>query len=205
MWLTGRLAPDFKTIADFRRNNGVAIRNVCRRFVELCRGLKLLSSDMVAIDGSRFKAANSRDKNYTAGKIDKRRQQIEESVQRYVDAIETADRISPTGFDVKTVRLYEKIVSLRREMRELAQVDGESTIQSPWLLHERLLSGGSEKRASSIFSCPGIRHAVVQILLDPCAVQPIRLTPCTTSSRRARHGARPSTCRSWALVLITRR
>lgn len=71
MWLTGRLAPDFKTIADFHRDSGAAIRNVCRRFVELCRGLKLLSSDMVAIDGSKFKASNSRDRNYTASKIDK--------------------------------------------------------------------------------------------------------------------------------------
>ncbi|CAB3810568.1 IS1182 family transposase ISBusp4 [Paraburkholderia ultramafica] len=122
MWLTGRLAPDFKTIADFRRDNGPAIRNVCRRFVELCRGLKLLSSDMVAIDGSKFKAVNSRDRNYTAGKIDKRQQQIEESVQRYLDMIETADRISPTGFDVKTVRLYEKIAILRQRMRELEQI-----------------------------------------------------------------------------------
>jgi transposase len=122
MWLTGRLAPDFKTIADFRRDNGAAIRNVCRRFVELCRGLKLLSSDIVAIDGSKFKAVNSRDKNYTAGKIDKRRQQIEESIQRYLDAIETADRTNPTGSDVKAVRLYEKIARLREEMRELARV-----------------------------------------------------------------------------------
>jgi transposase len=122
MWLTGRLAPDFKTIADFRRDNGAAIRNVCRRFVELCRGLKLLSSDMVAIDGSKLKAVNSRDRNYTAGKIDKRRQQIEESVQRYLDMIETSDRTSPTGFDVKTVRLYEKIARLKQQMRELAQL-----------------------------------------------------------------------------------
>lgn len=122
MWLTGRLAPDFKTIADFRRDNGSAIRNVCRRFIELCRGLKLLSSDVVAIDGSKFKAVNSRDKNYTAGKIDKRRQQIEESIQRYLDAIETADRTNPTGSDVKAVRLYEKIARLRQEMRELARV-----------------------------------------------------------------------------------
>ncbi|AXF18764.1 IS1182 family transposase [Paraburkholderia caledonica] len=122
MWLTGRLAPDFKTIADFRRDNGTAIRNVCRRFVELCRGLKLLSSDMVAIDGSKFKAVNSRDRNYTAGKIDKRQQQIEESVQRYLDAIDSADRTSPTGFDVKTVRLYEKIALLRQQMRELKQI-----------------------------------------------------------------------------------
>jgi transposase len=122
MWLTGRLAPDFKTIADFRRDNGPAIRNVCRRFVELCRGLKLLSSDMVAIDGSKFKAVNSRDRNYTAGKIDKRQQQIEESVQRYLDMIETAGRTSPTGFDVKTVRLCEKIALLRQRMRELEQI-----------------------------------------------------------------------------------
>jgi transposase len=122
MWLTGRLAPDFKTIADFRRGNGAAIRNVCRRFIELCRGRKLLSGDMVAIDGSKFKAVNSRDRTYTAGKIDKRQQQIEESVQRYLDLIETADRTSPTGFDVTTVRLYEKIALLRQRMRELEQI-----------------------------------------------------------------------------------
>jgi transposase len=79
VWLTGRLAPDFKTIADFRRDNGPAIRNVCRRFVDLCRALKLLSSDMVAVDGNKFKSVNSRDRNYTGGKIDKRRQQIEET------------------------------------------------------------------------------------------------------------------------------
>ena len=139
MWLTGRLAPDFKTIADFRRDNGAAIRNVCRRFVELCRGLKLLSSDMVAIDGSKFKAVNSRDRNYTAGKIDKRQQQIEESVQRYLDMIETADRTSPIGFDVKTVRLYEKIALLRQRMRELEQIkrqlkkqpDGQLSLTDP--------------------------------------------------------------------------
>ncbi|SAL06635.1 transposase IS4 family protein [Caballeronia calidae] len=122
MWLTGRLAPDFKSIADFRRDNGPAIRNVCRRFVELCRGLKLLSGDTVAIDGSKFKAVNSRDRNYTEGKIDKRQQQIEESVQRYLDAIESADRTSPTGFDVKTVRLHEKIARLCQQMRELEQI-----------------------------------------------------------------------------------
>lgn len=74
MWLTGRLAPDFKTIADFRRDNGGGIRNACRRFVALCRDLKLFSQALVAIDGSKFKAVNARDKNFTAGKIDKRQQ-----------------------------------------------------------------------------------------------------------------------------------
>src|SRR5476651_711868 len=83
MWLTGRLAPDFKTIADFRRDNGVGIRNVCRRFVLLCRELKLFSQALVAIDGSKFKAVNTRDRNFTEGKVDKRQQPIEESNQRY--------------------------------------------------------------------------------------------------------------------------
>ena len=94
MWLTGRLAPDFKTIADFRHDNGKGIRNVCRRFVMLCRDLKLFSQALVAIDGSKFKAVNSRDRSFTAGKIDKRQEQIEESIQRYLNALETADRRS---------------------------------------------------------------------------------------------------------------
>lgn len=95
MWLTGRLAPDFKTIADFRRSNGAGIRNVCRRFIVLCRQLKLFSQGVVAIDGSKFKAVNSRDRNFSPGKIDARKEQIEQSIQRYLDALETADRTQP--------------------------------------------------------------------------------------------------------------
>ena len=95
MWLTGRLCPDFKTIADFRRDNGVGIRNVCRRFVLLCRDLKLFSQAIVAVDSSKFKAVNSRDRNFTPGKVDRRQEQIEESIQRYLDALETADRTQP--------------------------------------------------------------------------------------------------------------
>jgi transposase len=95
MWLTGRLAPDFKTIADFRRDNGAAIRNVCRRFVMLCRELKLFTEGAVAIDSSKFKAVNSRDRNFTPAKIDKRKQQIEESIERYLAALDTADRTLP--------------------------------------------------------------------------------------------------------------
>ena len=95
MWLTGRLAPDFKTIADFRRDNGTGIRNVCRRFVLLCRDLKLFSQAVVAIDSSKFKAVNSRDRNFTPSKIDRRQQQIEESIQRYLDALERPTVPSP--------------------------------------------------------------------------------------------------------------
>ncbi|XHO05522.1 hypothetical protein ACEQUB_02425 [Ralstonia syzygii] len=139
MWLTGRLAPDFKTIADFRRDNGTGIRNVCRRFVVLCRDLKLFSQALVAIDGSKFKAVNTRDRNFTAGKVDKRQQQIEESIQRYLNALETADRTQPAELEAKTTRLRDKIVQLREQMRSLDQVreqlktqpDGQLSMTDP--------------------------------------------------------------------------
>lgn len=92
MWLTGQLAPDFKTIADFRKDNAQGIRNACRHFVMLCRELKLLTQAVVAIDGSKFKAVNNRERNYTPGKIERREREIDESIQRYLDALETLDR-----------------------------------------------------------------------------------------------------------------
>src|SRR6202047_2916825 len=84
MWLLGRLAPDHKTIADFRTDNGLALRRVCARFVELCREMGLLATVSVAIDGSKFKAVNNRDKNFTRAKVERRRAQLEESVARYL-------------------------------------------------------------------------------------------------------------------------
>jgi transposase len=122
MWLTGRLAPDFKTIADFRRENGAGIRRVCRRFVELCRDLKLFSQAAVAIDGSKFKAVNSRDRNFTPAKIEARKRQIEESIQRYLDALETADRTQPGEFVAKTDRLQDKVKTLREQMRRMERL-----------------------------------------------------------------------------------
>ena len=92
MWLTGRLAPDFKTIADFRKDNGRAIRSVCREFIVLCRRLNLFSEAMVAIDGSKFKAVNNRDKNFTDNKLKKRMAQLEESISRYLTELDRADR-----------------------------------------------------------------------------------------------------------------
>lgn len=119
MWLTGRLAPDFKTIADFRRDNGKGIRNVCRRFVLLCREMKLFTESVVAVDGSKFKAVNNRERNYTPGKIERREREIEESIQRYMDALETADRTQPAEIQIKTERLQGKIHKLRERMQEL--------------------------------------------------------------------------------------
>ena len=96
MWLTGRLVPDHKTIADFRKDNGPAIRKVCSQFVVLCRRLGLLAEASVAIDGSKFKAVNNRDRNFTAAKMKRRMAQIEESVARYLHQLDSTDRQEPS-------------------------------------------------------------------------------------------------------------
>jgi transposase len=120
MWLLGRLAPDHKTIADFRKVNGRAIRQVCVRFVELCRTLGLLTQASVVIDGSKFKAVNNRDKNFTRAKMERRLAQIEESVARYLQQLDTADRQQPSeALKAKASRLKEKIEKLKDEMRRL--------------------------------------------------------------------------------------
>jgi transposase len=139
MWLTGRLMPDFKTIADFRRDSGTGIRNVCRRFVVMCRQMKLFSQAVVAIDSSKFKAVNNRDRNFTSVKADRRQEQLEQSIQRYLDAMETADRTQPVGMEAKTERLQEKIKKLRQQMRELdviktqlkSEPDGQLSMTDP--------------------------------------------------------------------------
>jgi transposase len=125
MWLTGRLAPDFKTIADFRHDNGAGIRNVFRRFVSICRQLKLLSQGVVAVDGSKFKAVNNRDRNFTPHKLAKRMQQVEESIARYMDALDTADRTQPADLQSKTTRLQDKLIKLRKQMRNLRKIEIE--------------------------------------------------------------------------------
>src|ERR671910_882212 len=121
MWLLGRLAPDHKTIADFRKDNGLALRKVCARFVELCREMGLLATASVAIDGSKFKAVNNRDKNFTRAKVERRRVQLEESVARYLSQLDTADRQEPSEvLAAKVTRLTEKLTKLKEEMSKLA-------------------------------------------------------------------------------------
>lgn len=127
MWLVGRLAPDFKAIADFRRDNGAAIRAVCGQFVELCRRLKLFTCAVVAIDGSKFKAVNNRDKNYTVAKVTGRMEQVDASIARYLRALDQADREESEVAEAKSGRLKEKIAGLRRQMLALKVM--EQTVQ----------------------------------------------------------------------------
>src|SRR5258708_5179237 len=119
VWLTGRLMPDFKTIADFRKDNGEAIRKVCREFVVLCRRLELFSEASVAIDGSKFKAVNTRDRNFTQAKMQRRLAQIDESIARYLSQLDSADRQGEAVPEAKITRLKEKIATLRQEIQRL--------------------------------------------------------------------------------------
>lgn len=123
MWLTGRLTPDFKTIANFRKDNGTGIRNVCRQFVLLCRNLDLFTQQLVAIDGSKFKAVNHRDRNFTKAKILVRMQQIEESIDRYLGMLDTTDRTEPPEACSTPARLQDKITILRQQMQQLKEID----------------------------------------------------------------------------------
>jgi transposase len=123
MWLTGRLTPDFKTIANFRKDNGPAIRNVCRQFVVLCQRLDLFSQAIVAIDGSKFKAVNNRDRNFTRAKMQRRMAQIEENIARYLADMDTADRGEPAIAEVKTTRLRDKIAALKQQMQQLKEIE----------------------------------------------------------------------------------
>ena len=123
MWLTGRLMPDFKTIARFRKDNGKAIRTVCRQFVMLCQQLDLFSDALVAIDGSKFKAVNNRDRNFTSAKLKRRMEDIESSINRYLVALETADRQEPAIAKAKTERLEDKIAALKDQMRVLRDIE----------------------------------------------------------------------------------
>ena len=123
IWLTSGVKPDFKTIARFRANNGKAIRAVCRQFIDLCRQLDLFSQAIVAIDGSKFKAVNSRDKNFTDGKMAHSMRRIEESIERYLASLDAADRDEPAAAQSKSVRINEKIAALKDKMKRLKDLE----------------------------------------------------------------------------------
>lgn len=125
MWLLGRLAPEFKTIADFRKDNTKAIRLVCREFVLLCRKLDLFSDAFVAIDGSKFKAVNHRDLNFTRAKLKHRLKLIDESIAKYLKQIESTDRQETPKSKAKAETLKAKIGKLKEEIKKLNEIETE--------------------------------------------------------------------------------
>ena len=130
VWLTGRLMPDFKTIADFRKDNGEAIRKVCRQFIDLSRQVGLFSEAVVAIDGSKFKAVNNRDKNFTPHKLKARVQQLEESIARYLADLDRADREPASVPPARVSQLKEKIASVKEHLGKLSKIE-KRLLQTP--------------------------------------------------------------------------
>jgi hypothetical protein len=115
--------PDFKTIANFRKDNSKGIRGVCRQFVVLCQQLGLFEENLIAIDGSKFKAVNNRDRNFTSAKLKRRMEEIESSINRYLTALDAADRKVPTASVLDATRLEEKIAKLETQMKELLVIE----------------------------------------------------------------------------------
>jgi polyhydroxyalkanoate synthesis regulator phasin len=150
MWLTGRLAPDFKTIADFRKDHGDAIRKVCREFILLCRRLRLFADGVIAIDGSKFKVVDNRDKNFTSHKIQVRMQQLEHSINRYLAELDRADRDPAVVLPERVARLKEKIAKIKEQRRGLGEID-----QQLQATQERQISMTDPDARSMATSCLG--------------------------------------------------
>ena len=170
MWLCQRLVPDHKTIADFRRDNGRAIRKVCVQFVALCRQLGLLAEASVAIDGAKFKAVNTRDRNFTKGKVKRVREQIEESVARYLHQLDSADRQEPSlARTTKRERLSDKIAMLKEKMghleeqeaRMLASPDKQISLTDPDARSMATSGRGSGMVGYNVQSAVDTRHHLI--------------------------------------------
>ena len=171
MWLSGRLVPDHKTIADFRKDNGTAIRKVCARFIALCRMTGLLTQPSVAIDGSKFKAVNNRDKNFTRAKMERRMAQIEESVARYLQQLDTADRQEPSeALTTKTNRLNRQRppIWMARVVSEVGAVKVDQTIQG-------LFRGRTDKPERRIWSHASVIQQPAHLVLRVAALRALQL------------------------------
>ena len=123
MWLTGRLAPDFKTIADFRKDNGPAIQAVCAQFIALCQEIGLLVKAVAAIDGAKFKAVNARDRDFTRGKLKRRIEQVKASIARYLQSLDAADAQEEDVAEEKVGRLRVKVAAMKAKLQELKSLE----------------------------------------------------------------------------------
>lgn len=123
IWLLNKLAPDFKTIADFRKNNGPAIKACCRQFIMICKRLDLFSDSLIAIDGSRFKAVNNRDRNFTRAKVKRRIESINKGLDRYFEQLDSADRHEQALPKVKVEHINKQINALKRQLKEIKAIE----------------------------------------------------------------------------------
>jgi transposase len=129
IWLLGKLAPDFKTIADFRKDNLKPLRAVSRQFRVLCRKLELFGGELLAIDGSKFGAVNARDCNFKAAKLEELMARADARLAEYLKELDAADATGPAAGALDKTQLQEKIAALREKQdwhkELLGQLDAE--------------------------------------------------------------------------------
>ncbi len=130
IWLLGKLAPDFKTIADFRKDNLKPLRAVSRQFTLLCRKLELFGGQLLAIDGSKFQAVNARDQNFNAAKLQDLIERADARLAEYLQELDNADAAEPAAGALDKTQLAEKIAALREKQEWHAELlaqlqDGE--------------------------------------------------------------------------------
>lgn len=214
MWLTGRLMPDFKTIADFRKDDGKAIRQVCREFIELCRRLELFTQAAVAIDGSKFKSVNSRERNDTRASMKRRIARVEEHIERYLSLLDEADRAAPPVRDTKVPDLEEKIASLKAEMRRLKKRELEVLAHPDKQLSEtdpdaRLMKKGGmgSQVGYNVQTAVDTKHKlIVAYKVTNAPVDRNQLLPMATLAQSAMSGSGPPVahCRPAPSPITTR-
>ena len=185
MWLTGKLAPDFKTIADFRRDHGAAIQAACRRFVLVCRKLGLIAGGTVAVDGSRLRAVNARDRNFTPVTIRRRMEQVDASIERYLGMLDTADRQEGEAAELRTTRLTTRLDALRRQMREL------EAMEEAVLWHRPTGRSRSPTRTPARWRRPARERGWSATTSRPRSIPP------PTSSSRTRSSTSATIARRW--------
>ncbi len=171
------MAPDFKTIVNFRKDNGKAIGKVCRQFVVLCQQLDLFSDAVVAIGGSKFKAVNSSDRNFTDTKLKRRMAEIEANIGRYLTELDTADRQEPATAKSKRARLNDKIAAMRSPMATLKEIEaklietGETQISLTDPDSRSMMKRGSGVVGYNVQTAVDAKHhTIVEPLLKNCEV-----------------------------------
>lgn len=160
MWLLERLAPDFKTIADFRKDNGKGIKNACRTFIDLCRKMDMFSDAIIAVDGSKFKAVNSKDNNHTSQKVRFRIERLEQHIEAYLSQLDQGDA-ADGDIDNKDA-IAEKIQWMKQRLTELKEME-ENIKKSP---EKQVSTTDPDSRLLKTQGKPGVVGYNVQSVVD---------------------------------------
>ena len=189
MWLINKLAPDFKTIADFRKDNKKAVVGVFKEFSMFCNEINLIGKEMVAIDGSKFRACNSRRKNFTKRKIEKMLAHYEQSAKKYMELLESSDGTEDENNKVDFNQIEEKIQKAKKRIEELSQLQkdveekGEVSITDPDARHMSVSNNGTDISHNVQVAVDSKHHLVVAVDVTSNAADNGQLYPMAEQTK----------------------